>query len=827
IASFGKGTVHYNRGSDAFPPLPQEYQPLSARLDSAHPFRIGVEKGLPTAGYLPFVNLNGGSGGVIAALDWQGNWFISLVSQKGVDISMGQGKTDLVLLPGERLKVPGAVLLFYKGSDRQAGQNIWRRWIIEHNFLRNTGRRDFRENVFVCSDLTGYDNDMKCIDNPLMDEIGRLYNANYEFDYGGSSGWFGMGNMHPGETGNWSIADNYSGGKLRELADRLKAKNIGFTLWLEPERCYKGTETAEALGEDNIIYDGGIGLVDYGRPAVQRYILKLLDTLVREQAMTVYRQDFNTWNEPFWSIKDEEEAKRLGIPRTGVTENHAAEGYIKTWKALEDKNPGLVFDSCAGGGRRNDLSTLRFSFMHTKSDYWGPAVSQQCQVFGALSWYVMLGTGFQDLSSLYDVRSRATLSIGIGAPGITEETMAALKEWKSLHKYMYKDFYQLTEYSLDAEKNLAMEFNDHENREGMILAYLRMGGADHIYPLGLDSDAVYEFWDRDYRDLTLRLVSGKDAMKEGVLVARGSDPTAVVMEYRAREQKAEPFDENTILEFFGTDLRPKAEVIVAEDADLAKAPAFAGLEAEYVMPDGISSGGIYAVGKEFYRKLPFEEGTEYNGWRPVDAQRFGLYLDPQYGTLPLLYWNGAGFPVTCFAKEAGGRYFVWLKDTFGFGDPDGAWKNGKRRFAVINPGGEDLLSDEFTFCANEFGKLPGREIQFACYDTEKKGTIYLISDRLYMELAGDREGPVEKGIRWFETGEGAYLQTDADVTLYVGEKDQKKYLYARNSMSMTMSGRARLYYHDNARGIYTYTVFYLYGQNHRAGGGILPENLSL
>ena len=53
------------------------------------------------------------------------------------------------MLPEENLKLPGMVLLFYKDGDWQYGQNIWRRWILEHNYMRETGERDFFENVLV------------------------------------------------------------------------------------------------------------------------------------------------------------------------------------------------------------------------------------------------------------------------------------------------------------------------------------------------------------------------------------------------------------------------------------------------------------------------------------------------------------------------------------------------------------------------------------------------------------------------------------------------------------------------------------------------------
>jgi alpha-galactosidase len=42
-----------------------------------------------------------------------------------------------------------------------------------------------------------------------------------------------------------------------------------------------------------------------------------------------------------------------------MLENRHAQGYLAYWDSLILRNPGLWIDSCASGGRRNDLETMR------------------------------------------------------------------------------------------------------------------------------------------------------------------------------------------------------------------------------------------------------------------------------------------------------------------------------------------------------------------------------------------------------------------------------------------------------------------------------------
>jgi alpha-galactosidase len=52
-----------------------------------------------------------------------------------------------------------------------------------------------------------------------------------------------------------------------------------------------------------------------------------------------------------------------------MTENLHVQGYLLYWDDLLARNPGLWIDSCASGGRRNDLETLRRSVPLHYSDF--------------------------------------------------------------------------------------------------------------------------------------------------------------------------------------------------------------------------------------------------------------------------------------------------------------------------------------------------------------------------------------------------------------------------------------------------------------------------
>ena len=71
----------------------------------------------------------------------------------------------------------------------------------------------------------------------------------------------------------------------------------------------------------------------------------------------IYRQDSNG---PGPLVYWQDQEAKLNDGRHGYVENLAVRGEFALWNEWRRRRPHMLFDTCASGGRRNDLSTLRF-----------------------------------------------------------------------------------------------------------------------------------------------------------------------------------------------------------------------------------------------------------------------------------------------------------------------------------------------------------------------------------------------------------------------------------------------------------------------------------
>lgn len=96
--------------------------------------------GRRSSDYLPFFNLDRGSGGLIRT-GYPGEWAAAFHTEASGETraAIGQALTRLTLRPGEAIRTPRIALLWYEG-DRLRGQNLWRRFVLDHHRPTIDGR---------------------------------------------------------------------------------------------------------------------------------------------------------------------------------------------------------------------------------------------------------------------------------------------------------------------------------------------------------------------------------------------------------------------------------------------------------------------------------------------------------------------------------------------------------------------------------------------------------------------------------------------------------------------------------------------------------------
>ena len=166
------------------------------------------------------------------------------------------------------------------------------------------------------------------------------------------------------------------------------------------------------------------------------------------------------------------------LNRRGITENFYVQGHLAYWDALLAMNPKLRIDSCASGGRRNDLETMRRGVPFTRSDFQFPEMpncvdGNQCHTWALSSWLPYQGSGCRYYDT-YGYRSFYMAEYGMCAPPTPENTKAQQKsyaECKQIAPIMtFGDYYPLTGYDLGHKVWMAWQFDRPENGDGVVQA---------------------------------------------------------------------------------------------------------------------------------------------------------------------------------------------------------------------------------------------------------------------------------------------------------------------------------------------------------------------
>jgi len=535
----GEFLLHHAVGSTA---SRSDYGPLTTALGPRATKPIAAAGGRPTNGNWSYFNLEWGREGAIVVVGWPGQWAATFArdENKGIRIRAGQEDTHFKLLPGEEVRTPLIVIQFWKGGDWIRAQNIWRRWMMAHSMPRPGGRLPPPQ--FVASSSRAYAEMIGANEANQIMHIDRYLEERLKLDYWWmDAGWYIQEKGWP-QVGTWQIDPKRFPKGFKPISDHAHAKGIKILVWFEPERVAPGTWLYENRPTWLLGRDGQTKLLDLGNPEARRWLTNHVDSLLTEQGIDLYRQDFNMDPLGYWRANDAPD-------RRGITEIRHVTGYLAYWDELRRRHPNMLIDSCASGGRRNDLETMRRAVPLWRSDYAFEPVGHQGMTYGISLWLPYHGTGTVACARAgyygggrtpvepYAFWSNAAPSLGSGIDIRVKEIdydalRRLVKQWRQISPCYYGDFYPLTPYSQDNALWIAWQFNRPDRGRGVVQVFRR---AESVYETarlrlrGLDADSRYTLTDLDTGATTE--ATGRELGERGLPVSIPTQPGVVVMTY--------------------------------------------------------------------------------------------------------------------------------------------------------------------------------------------------------------------------------------------------------------------------------------------------------
>ena len=518
---------HSNFGDNA---VPNSYEPREEAMTAGFHKAIANAGGRATQMAFPYFNLAWKDHGAIVVIGWPGQWSadFSRDEKSGVRVVGGQELTHFRLHPGEEVRSPRVVVHLYRG-DWIRGQNLWRRWMVLHNMPRPAGK------VMMPMATLCTGNFYPGLMSNAKQEIAFIQqhlNAGVKIDaWWQDAGWYPCDGVTWPKTGTWEVDPGRFPKGLREVSDLVHANGMKSVVWFEPERV--AADTWLSNNHPEWIFGGKAGgLLKIGEPACRAWLTDHIDGLLKSQAIDVYRQDFNIDPLSYWRAADAED-------RQGISEIRHVEGYLAYWDELLKRHPGMFIDSCASGGRRNDVETMKRAVPLLRSDWYHATDGQQCQTMGLSLWFPYQGTGAIYPNDQYWFISSmvAELTFGPGGAGVTKEDLAVAKEMVELHRKMgdcfLGDFYPLTPYSQSPTVWVGWQYDQSEKGCGVVQAFRRSGCVYESARLplhGLDLNARYAITDLRTGDASE--MSGKELSERGLPVVLRERASAAVVGYR-------------------------------------------------------------------------------------------------------------------------------------------------------------------------------------------------------------------------------------------------------------------------------------------------------
>ncbi|MDW7656887.1 MAG: alpha-galactosidase [Bacillota bacterium] len=530
---------------------PDNYMPVEHYFHVYEPLTLRSQGGRPADMGFPYFRAQDDHRGIILAVSWQGQWEATFQAagitghrqrKDGLYARARQQHFHAKLLPGEKIRTPMIVLMPYEGNDGVRAQNLWRRWFLDYNIPQQDGK-PIKPYYFVSNgelmERVTQDGHLRVIDTIVAQGLP------VDFLWM-DAGWYEDVVDSYNALGTWKPHTKRFPNGIRAISDHAHRHGIKTLLWFEPERARAGSELHREHPEWLLKhpYLKKNMLLDLNNDDAFAWILERLQALILNEAVDCYRSDFNTDPLLFWLNGEPSD-------RQGIRENKHCVAYLRLFDEILRVNPGILIDSCASGGRRNDLETLRRAVPLHITDYFYETLEQQkagapdltakqAMHHSLFQWIPYFGSGYVPGPDKDHYHHRSvTLIPFINSERLTDPAtdFARIKrwqqEWREVAHCLYGDYYPLTPYTRDAREWIGWQFHLAASEEGVVQMFMR---ARSVYDQGtfqlrsLKKGAQYEVC--DYNTGTTRLASGTELMEDGLQIIMSRRPDSALFHYR-------------------------------------------------------------------------------------------------------------------------------------------------------------------------------------------------------------------------------------------------------------------------------------------------------
>jgi len=307
------------------------------------------------------------------AIGWPGQWQAEFArDDRGVVLDVRQQTLATILRPGEEIRSPKVVLQWCDGgiAAREGGINDWRR------YMRDCVQPANHEPFLALMDNHGGDEFTTTTEAQQVEAIRWAKEQGLEATHWWiDAGWYPCrypdGRAYWPLTGTWEPDPARYPNGLKPVAQACREAGMDLLVWFEPERVQAPSklvdEHPEFLLHPEHKAPGKAGenqnmLFNLADTVACDWLIDKVVGLLTDNDIRYYRQDYNFPPLRYWRAHE-------GEGRWGVVENLYVQGYLRYWDALLARVPGLKIDSCASGGRRNDIETMARSVPLHPTDY--------------------------------------------------------------------------------------------------------------------------------------------------------------------------------------------------------------------------------------------------------------------------------------------------------------------------------------------------------------------------------------------------------------------------------------------------------------------------